>query len=199
MKTIELLVWGMILSSCSNSQFSAQSENSSPAETVDAIPAKVDQQPEPENDSDDTGAAELKECLLAVGGDLQSVVSISQGDVDLSQITPDSVLYLQVQGQANIDLAEEDIAQLKGVCIEATGIAEIRLDLNAVVTAMYYYARGGASASLNFRDTGQLDQLTTNVSGASSLALSGNQLVCDDIVINNGGASIVECNGASLK
>ncbi|WP_141733363.1 hypothetical protein [Oligoflexus tunisiensis] len=198
-----------LLMACSNSNFSGRSESDSPSNgdaKSETAPAATPQEnkadpealPTVESQPIATDSAEYKECLLAVGGDAQSVVTVTQGDVDLSQLTPNSILYLVVRGQAKIDLTAQEITTLKGVCIDAAGQAELTLDLNATVSALFYYARGDASTSLNFKETGSLLKLLTDVSGQSRLSLSGQKLVCGALQFQKAGASTVECNGVKL-
>ncbi len=142
--------------------------------------------------------SEATECLLATGGDAKAVVSISQGNVDLSQITPNSVLLLQVQGQAQIDLSQAQIRSLKGICIFAAGGADIQLELNTSVLSMYYHSRGNSISKLNFGTSGSLSKLVTDVSGGSQLQLEGSALACDTLKLPYGGSSKITCNGAAL-
>jgi hypothetical protein len=181
-----------LVSACTGSSFKGASPEGAtpPAVTSNAEPKGL--QETKEEDS------EYKQCLLAVGGDVQSIVAVSHGDVDLSKLTPNSVLYLNVQGQAQIDLTSSEIASLKGICIAAAGQAAVTLDLNTTVTALYYYARGNASATLNFREQGTLTKLQTDVSGGSRLSLSGETLACDALKLQKSGSSQVQCNGSAL-
>lgn len=195
-----LLIWvSFALICCSQSDFSVDNASIEP---VDQAPSQLeesdaasDNQQRADKEEEDN---EYKECLLAVDGDLQSIVSISQGNVDLSQVTPNSVLLLEVQGQAEIDLSAADFASLKGICIFAAGNAQIRLALNAIVATLYYYARGTASATLDFEQLGTLNHLLTDVSGASRLTLTGEQLDCAKISNAQNGAATVLCNGESI-
>lgn len=182
-----------LIPACSGSNFKGTSSNGStpPAVTADAGAKELKEEPKEED-------SEYKQCLLAVGGDVQSIVAVSHGDVDLSKLTPNSVLYLNVQGQAKIDLTSSEIASLKGICIAAAGQAVLTLDLNSTVSALYYYARGSASTTLNFRDQGTLAKLQTDVSGGSRLSLSGGSLSCETLKLQRAGSSQIECNGASL-
>jgi hypothetical protein len=183
----------ILLPACSGSNFKGGSPNglTPPPATSDAGAKELTESKE-ESDS------EYKQCLLAVGGDIQSVVAVSHGDVDVSKLTPNSVLYLTVQGQAKIDITSSELASLKGICISAAGQAVVTLDLNSTVSALYYYARGNASTSLNFRDKGTLAKLQTDVSGGSRLSLQGETLACDALKLQKNGSSQVDCNGAAL-
>jgi hypothetical protein len=182
-----------LIHACSGSNFKGASSNAStpPVATSDAGVKELKQEPKEES-------SEYKQCLLAVGGDVQSIVAVSHGDVDLSKLTPNSILYLNVQGQAKIDLTSSEIASLKGICIAAAGQAVLTLDLNSTVSALYYYARGTAATTLNFRDQGTLAKLQTDVSGGSRLSLLGETLACDDLKLQKNGSSQVECNGLAL-
>ncbi|MFW7378963.1 MAG: hypothetical protein ACOH5I_09175 [Oligoflexus sp.] len=192
---MRILSFSLILAflfSCAESGF--QSTNATglapqaQSENVEAEPVVETEQPEIET-------TEKNGCLLAVDGEEQALVSISQGNIDLSQVSPDSILFLKVQGLANIDLSAADITQIKGICIEAAGNSRIQLDLNATVSAMHYYARGSASTTFDFKQTGSLQKLITDVSGSSKLTLLGETLDCEQIEIPLGGDAIVECNG----
>jgi hypothetical protein len=194
MKRHALAVLSIVLvTACSESGFKGKS---SITETPAAAPAPKESGNVEATKEEDSG--DYKQCLLAVGGDIQSVVSVSQGDVDVSQLTPNSVLYLKVQGQAKIDLTAAEISTLKGVCIEAAGQAALSLDLNATVSALYYYGRGEAITTLNFRDQGTLAKLQTDLAGASRLSLSGQNLSCDALKLDKAGSAKVDCNGAAL-
>ena len=183
-----------LLPACSGSNFKSGSPNglTPPAPAASDAGAKELTETKAEEDS------EYKQCLLAVGGDIQSVVAVSHGDVDVSKLTPNSVLYLTVQGQAKIDITSSELASLKGICISAAGQAALTLDLNSTVSALYYYARGTATTTLNFRDKGTLAKLQTDVSGGSRLSLQGGTLACDALKLQKNGSSQVECNGAAL-
>jgi hypothetical protein len=176
----------VLVSACSGSAFkgSSSSATTPPPAEAEAVAKEVKETKEEDS--------EYKQCLLAVGGDAQSIVAVSHGDVDLGKLTPNSVLYLNVQGQAQIDLTASEISSLKGICISAAGQAILTLDLNSTITALYYYARGSAATTLNFRDKGTLTKLQTDVSGGSRLSLSG------ELKLQKSGSSQVECNGSSL-
>lgn len=181
------------LPACSGSSFKGGSSNG----LTPPAPAAADAGAKELTETKEADS-EYKQCLLAVGGDIQSVVAVSHGDVDVSKLTPNSVLYLTVQGQAKIDITSSELASLKGICISAAGQAALTLDLNSTVNALYYYARGTATTTLNFRDKGTLTKLQTDVSGGSRLSLQGETLACDALKLQKNGSSQVECNGASL-
>jgi len=192
MKHIVLMVCLCFFYACDNSEFSGTPATSSaPAYQSEEQVAATETFTEVED-------LENKECLLATNGDAKSVVSISQGNVDLSKITPNSVLLLEVQGQAQIDLTSAQISSLKGICIFSAGGASIQLDLNATVLAMYYYSRGNSVSKLNFGSTGTLAKLATDVSGGSQLELTGQKLACDTLKLPYGGSSRITCNGTNL-
>jgi hypothetical protein len=186
---LKFCLWTPSIPACSGSSFKGGSPNGltppAPA-AADAVGKELTETKEADS--------ELKRCLLAVGGDIQSVVAVSHGDVDVSKLTPDSVLYLSVPGQAKIDITSSELASLKGICISAAGQAV----LNSTVNALYYYARGTATTTLNFRDKGTLTKLQTDVSGGSRLSLQGETLACDALKLQKNGSSQVECNGAAL-
>ncbi|WP_141733953.1 hypothetical protein [Oligoflexus tunisiensis] len=185
-----MLILSFGLVACDSSDFKGSASTAAtaapPAETIDAAPAAPEQE------------LESKECLLATNGDNKTTVSISHGNVDLSKITPDSVLLLEVQGQAQIDLSALQISSLKGICIYAGGGANIQLDLNTTVLSMFYRSRGNSKSKLDFGTAGTLAKLETDVSGGSQLQLTGEKLACDSLSLPYGGSSKITCNGAAL-
>jgi hypothetical protein len=183
-----------LLIACNDSGFKGKSSIAETTAPAEVAPKEIKK----EADAKEEDSGDYKQCLLAVGGDVTSVVSVSHGDVDVSKLTPNSVLYLNVQGQAKIDLTASEISSLKGVCISAAGQAALTLDLNATVSALYYYGRGEATTTLNFREQGTLAKLQTDLAGGSRLSLSGEKLACDALKLQKAGSAKVDCNGASL-
>ncbi|MDQ3234459.1 MAG: hypothetical protein M3Q07_21870 [Pseudobdellovibrionaceae bacterium] len=193
MKRLWLVPALVLFVACDNSKFSGAqvSDASPPAPT----PSENVKAPSIEAKEEDT---DYKECLLATGGDATSIISVSQGNIDVSKLTPNSVLLLEVQGQALIDLSAVQITSLKGICIFAAGGAKIDLDLTTTVLAMYYHARGNSVTNMNFGGTGSLAKLETDVSGGSQLTLEGQQLTCSALKLPQSGSSRITCNGADL-
>lgn len=192
MKLLWLLLAVSVLYACDDSKFSGRQASGVTRSAQDAEPQVAPTEKIEADDSD------YRECLLATGGEAQSVVSISQGNFDTSKITPNSILVLEVQGQAQIDLSAVQISSLKGICIFAAGGANIQVDLSTTVLAMYYYSRGNSTAKLNFGGSGSLAKLTTDVSGASQLQLNGENLACSTLKLPAGGSSRTTCNGSDL-
>ncbi|HYX36167.1 MAG TPA: hypothetical protein VE954_23950 [Oligoflexus sp.] len=193
MKRLWLVPALVLFVACDNSKFSgAQVSDASPPTPTPSENVKVPSIEEKEEDTD------YKECLLATGGDATSIISVSQGNIDVSKLTPNSVLLLEVQGQALIDLSAVQLTSLKGICIFAAGGAKIDLDLTTTVLAMYYHARGNSVTNMNFGGTGSLAKLETDVSGGSQLTLEGQQLTCSSLKLPQSGSSRITCNGTDL-
>ena len=136
--------------------------------------------------------------MAAINGQTTEVIDISQGDVDVSKLPPNSIVLIDLSGQALVDLSREEVANLGGVCIKASGQADVNLDLSAVVATMFYYSRGGADTYLNFGESGTLRALATDVSGSSSLVIDGAKVACGGINYSSGGSALVTCNGINL-
>lgn len=210
MRYIVLVILGLVNIKCANSDFSetnakANLPHSVESENAEGKPSETSLEVEEKNivdyseaNSPATEQVDGKLCLAAARGEVSSVVSLSQGDLYLSKITPNSILLLQAQGQANIDLSVQEISTLKGICIFATGEAVITLDLNATVSSMFFYGRGSATTTLDFKTTGTLAKLETDLSGQSQLNLSGQSLKCDELELVQDGYSKVQCNGQGL-
>jgi hypothetical protein len=150
-------------------------------------------------DSGDLGEAEerasIEECALAADADKTDVISISHGDLDTSAIAPGSVLRLRVQGLAVIDLTATELPELKGICLDARGNASAKVLIDAPLPSLFYLGRGNADVTVEFAEGGTLDKLGLDVSGSSSLSLSGSKLDCAALEIEQAGASQVQCSG----
>ncbi len=191
------LLIGLI--SCADSSFKA---GGAKTESVSVSPGAADALPEPQPVEAETEVLPVPTlevtaqlCLAAINGEETSVINISQGDINLADIEPNAIVLIDLSGQASVDLAKEEVAKLGGLCIAATGRSSVSVDLSAVVATMFYYGRGGAATLLNFKESGSLAALATDVSGASSLTIEGEKVDCESLAYDGGGSSSVACNG----
>lgn len=188
-----LLFLHVFLSSCAGSSFSgaSNSANQAPTGTADAIP-----QAPPTNApavTDQDSGSELSPCLEALGGVPTEVIDVTQGDID--QIPAGAVLEIKASGQSLVDLSAIEVSQLRGLCIYASGQADLEVDLSSSLGGIYYYGRGGARVSVDFGAQATIDRLVTDISGSSTISLIGAAIDCNALNIEAQGSSQVECNG----
>lgn len=193
----------LCLTACAGSSFTGgNAPNPPPAQSPTADEATPEPETSADAQPDEAQEASIDNtislCQAALKGEETSVINLTQGDADLSDLPDDAIVLFDVTGQAEIDLTQEEVSALGGVCIAAAGQSTIKVDLSATVATFYYFARGEASTNLIFGDSGTLAELATDISGSSSLDITGDQIDCSSLEYQGGGSSVVTCNGESL-
>lgn len=186
------------LVACSDTDF-ASGGASSPSQKTEKPPVQESSDATPQ--AVEVKNAEVKSetqtvdmlCKEAMNGNFDQVISISQNQE--VEIKEGAVVFLDASGLANFDLNAGDVASIRGLCIEATGQAEIRIDTSLVVAEMYYYARGQAIGEISFGSTGSLAKLQTDLAGQADLTISGDLIDCGKLVSETAGNGKVECTG----
>jgi hypothetical protein len=171
-----------------NEDTSAAETTTSPTEestTLEVLPVEL---------SVDSGST----CLTALDGDPSKIIKSSQG-IDEAQLTPDSIIFLDIAGSKDITFGATSISKIKGICIEITGGAELTIDTSLSFQGIFYYGRGSASTAINFADKATLSKVVFNVSGENRLNMTGSRLSCPDTISDNKkGAAQVTCNGSEI-
>jgi hypothetical protein len=136
------------------------------------------------------------ECAKALDGLDSDIVRINN-DSQVT-LTPNSIVFLKVSGLFEFDLSNYSVSKIKGICIEAAGQATIKIDTNLVVDGIYYYARGTATAEVDFGSNGNISKITTDISGTSSLSITGDALDCGMLNAVKNGAGKLYCNQSAM-
>ncbi|MGE0173126.1 MAG: hypothetical protein AB7T49_10085 [Oligoflexales bacterium] len=201
-----VLVSSVLVVCCSKGEFSAGSKSKSPSppaadsETADA-PADVETAGEPveENTSDTAVSADdaLSQCALALGGETADVIKITGGATDVA-FTPDTIVYLETRGNANVVLPATEVASIKGICIDAGGGSGVDIQTSLNVAGMYVFGQGNPDLVLDFGDTGVLSKVLTDLGGNPDLAVSGKLIDCAKLEYQKQGAAELMCNGVPL-
>lgn len=207
LRLVSAFLLGISLISCSGSNFSGSSsgnvEAASPAE-LDASPdnkqAANGSEPNIVSESAlDLGARPTVEvtatqCLAALNGEATDVITLSQGEANLDNLPENSIVLLNLSGQATVDLSSTDVSKVGGICIAVKGQSNVSVDFSGFLAGIFYYSRGNAETSLNFGMDGELKALVTDVTGDSFLELTGDKLECENLALNNSGSSQATCN-----
>ena len=135
-------------------------------------------------------------CEQAALGDFTQVVTIAGNDTDVA-LEPDSVVYLKASGNSDLELAADNVASIRGICIEATGGSSITLDTSLVVSGLYVDAGGQSDVIINFGTTGELAELISDARGSAQLILTGDLIDCDLLQVTVNGQPNISCNGAA--
>lgn len=136
-------------------------------------------------------------CADDSNASIDDVVTIKGQNTNVT-LTENSVVLLIVSSDVELSLNSEDVAKIKGLCIETTGSPMVFVDLMLPVKQMNYYGRGEADTTINFGETGTLEGLTTDVGGSNSLNVVGASVECSAISVVRGGSGTITCNGMQL-
>jgi len=141
-----------------------------------------------------SGDIDEAKCAAILGGNLADVVKLSQSSVDLV-LQQNSIIFLDLTGQAMVNLASTTVTAIKGICIRSTGESNVNIDISFTIGAMYYYGRGSAVTNIAFKSGGKLNSLSHDISGGQSVNITGENLDCDALKLSSKGSAIVTCNG----
>ncbi|MGE0173198.1 MAG: hypothetical protein AB7T49_10445 [Oligoflexales bacterium] len=184
----------LLLAGCSRSAFTTKEKSKPSPEQVDEDVTKSGSDSEEIVEEEEQES--IEKCAVAVGNENQDVVSVSQGDIDASEIAEGSVLLVRIQGQADINIASSEFPELSGVCLDARGEADANIVIDGNLDTLFYLGRGNADVTVDFQEAGNLANAEWDVSGSSTLSLLGAQLDCDTLTVEKSGSSQVECNGS---
>ena len=203
MKLYLMMMMALALTNCSSSGFSSKDARfGKPAAATSDAEAPATQEGElgeadGKGESKEAKESDIDKCLKKVGGEKAQVVHVSHGDADMSGLNPDSVLIIRAQGQAVVDLSQEELSSVKAICLYVRGNAKVKLTVNTEVAAISFVGRGTAETEINFMEQGGLDRLAMDVKGDHGLILKGS-LDCSKVVLTQGGSSSLSCNAAPV-
>ena len=152
-----------------------------------------------EDVSDETADTEkfalnCSEALSLSEMEASNVVYISsQGKEDI-KLTQDSIIVLNLSGQADIELDSEEIKQIKGLCINASGGSRTSIDIEFNVEEMNYYGRGNAMTTLDFEDDGTFASINVDISGTHNLNIYGEKIDCNLLNKMEAGSGLIHCD-----
>ena len=156
----------------------------------------------PEGSTDiaqDMGDTELKalncsEALSLADTSGTNVVTISSQGGEEITFAPDTIVILNLSGQANIDLDSDDVELIRGLCINASGGARASIQIDFNVEEMSYFGRGNALTSLDFDDDGRFDRINVDISGTHELNIYGDAIDCSLLDSMESGGGLVHCD-----
>lgn len=170
-------------------------DTKSPEEEI-APQDEMQEQPADEEKTRETTLASdtISECAKALQGADVDVIRVVSNDTSI-ELKPDSIIYLQTGGNAQITLPAATVASIKGICIEGRGGSSVSINTSLNVGAMYIYGQGSPSVNVDFGATGSLKRITSDLAGSPALDVKGAKIDCAKIEFAKKGAATLMCNG----
>ncbi len=125
------------------------------------------------------------------------VIKTSQSPESLA-LTDNSIVLLDVQGKATINLNAKDIQKIKALCVRASGEGALTIATSLNIGGVYFVGRGSSSLLVDFGKVGIMTNMAADVGGGSKLSVEGDLIACDKLTSELSGAGTILCKGKGL-